>query len=218
MENIELKLDLANKEVELNSEKNSLKYCVLFFFMIVVFGCKKSNNKQENTFEVLGGQKPKDVAIATAFDFPVGKPDAKGYYNAQVFGENNHLGDDWNGVKGGNTDLGDAIYAIANGYVVEAKDYGGGWGNVIRIVHTLPSKKQVESIYAHCDSILISKGDVVLLGQKIATIGTANGNYLAHLHLEIRNKVGMPIGGGYSLDTSGYEDPTKFINSHRILN
>ncbi len=27
----------------------------------------------------------------------------RGYYNAQVFGKNNHLGDDWNGVGGGNT-------------------------------------------------------------------------------------------------------------------
>jgi len=46
------------------------------------------------------------------FDFPIGKPNARGYYNAQKFQENNHLGDDWNGVGGGNSDLGDAIYTI----------------------------------------------------------------------------------------------------------
>lgn len=35
------------------------------------------------------------------FDFPVGKPDADGYYNAQDFQENYHLGEDWNGNGGG---------------------------------------------------------------------------------------------------------------------
>ncbi len=38
--------------------------------------------------------------IANAFDYPVGKPDAVGYYNAQPFGKNHHLGDDWNAVTG----------------------------------------------------------------------------------------------------------------------
>lgn len=39
-----------------------------------------------------------NILIADAFDFPVGKPDAKSYYNAQPFTKNNHLGDDWNAV------------------------------------------------------------------------------------------------------------------------
>jgi len=52
------------------------------------------------------------INYANRFDFPVGKPDAKGYYNAQIFGKNNHLGDDWNGANGGNSDLGEPIYAV----------------------------------------------------------------------------------------------------------
>lgn len=155
--------------------------------------------------------------IATAFDFPVGKPDAKGYYNAQGFGANHHLGDDWNAVTGGNTDLGDPIYAIAAGQVNFAEDIGGGWGNVIRILHQIPDGKQYESLYAHCDSLLAKAGDWVKCGQQIATIGTADDQYYAHLHLEIRDSIGMPIGGGYATDARGYLDPTQFLHAHRKL-
>jgi len=73
--------------------------------------------------------------IADGFDYPVGKPNAKGYYNAQGFAGTTHLGDDWNAVTGGNSDLGDPIYAVANGYVNFAEDLAGGWGNVIRVWH-----------------------------------------------------------------------------------
>ncbi|WP_109439166.1 MULTISPECIES: M23 family metallopeptidase [Aquimarina] len=149
--------------------------------------------------------------IASDFEYPVGKPNAKGYYNAQKFKENNHLGDDWNGVGGGNTDLGDPIYAIGNGYVSFAKDIKGGWGNVIRIIHKYKGK-YYESVYAHCDTIHIEEGDFVKKGTLIGTIGNAHGIYWAHLHLEIRDDIFMDIGGGYSEETSGYLDPTEFIN------
>ncbi|WP_299335566.1 M23 family metallopeptidase [uncultured Psychroserpens sp.] len=152
--------------------------------------------------------------ISNGFDFPVGKPDAQGYYNAQKFQENNHLGDDWNGVGGGNTDLGDPIYSLANGYISEVKNYEGGWGNVIRIVH-LHDDKLYESLYAHCDTMLVSVNKFIKKGEQIATIGNCNGYYLAHLHLEIRSDVNLDIGPGYSTDTKGYLDPTKFINKNR---
>ncbi|WP_235015701.1 M23 family metallopeptidase [Aquimarina sp. AU58] len=151
--------------------------------------------------------------IASDFDYPIGKSNAEGYYNAQKFRENNHLGDDWNGTGGGNTDLGDPIYTIANGYVSFAKDIKGGWGNVIRIIHRYKGK-YYESVYAHCDSIFVKEGDFVKKGALIATIGNANGIYLAHLHLEIRDDIFMDIGGGYANDRSGYLDPTKFINNN----
>lgn len=153
--------------------------------------------------------------LATAFDYPVGRPDARGYYNAQPFGKNTHLGDDWNALTGGNTDLGDTIYAIANGYINFAEDIEGGWGNVVRISHYLPNGSSVESLYAHCDRIIIAANQWVNIGEPIATIGTANDQYSAHLHLEIRERLGMPIGGGYSSNTNGYLDPTEFINNHR---
>ncbi|WP_240642318.1 hypothetical protein [Nonlabens xiamenensis] len=39
-------------------------------------------------------QEKSAIPLALSFDFPVGKPEAKGYYNAQAFGVNDHLGDD----------------------------------------------------------------------------------------------------------------------------
>lgn len=159
---------------------------------------------------------PKDkITFANSFDFPVGKPDGNGYYKAQSFGENKHLGEDWNGNGGGNTDLGDPVYACANGYVFFSENIKGGWGNVIRIVHSLDSITQMESLYAHLNTMEVDSGTVVKKGKKIGTIGTANGKYLAHLHFEMRYKVNLPIGGGYSSDTTGYLNPSKFIKDHR---
>ena len=155
--------------------------------------------------------------LAYNFDYPVGKPDAHGYYNAQGFGVNTHLGDDWNARTGGNSDLGDTIYAIANGKVNFTEDIGGGWGNVIRISHFLPDSNSVESLYAHCDEIFVDSREWVKIGEPIGTIGTAHGQYPAHLHLELREFPGMPVGGGYSTDTYGYLNPEKFIKEHRTI-
>lgn len=148
------------------------------------------------------------------FDFPVGAPDALGYYDAQPFGDNDHLGNDWNGNGGGDSDLGDPVYAVAAGTVTEATDYAGGWGNVVRIIH--PCGEAVESLYAHLDSIEVPSGAPVVRGQRIGTIGTAGGQYRAHLHFELRDRW-LPLGGGYATDDTGYLDPTEYIRRHRPL-
>jgi murein DD-endopeptidase MepM/ murein hydrolase activator NlpD len=134
--------------------------------------------------------------VSDGFDFPIGKPDAKGYYNAQPFMKNRHLGDDWNANTGGNSDLGHSIFAISNGIVSEVKDYSGGWGNILRIVHQLPNGELRESLYAHCQEIFVNKNDLIKKGDKIATIGNVGGIYYAHLHLEMRWKIGYPSNVG----------------------
>lgn len=151
------------------------------------------------------------------FDYPVGPPDGKKYYNAQKFGENTHLGDDWNGTGGGNTDLGDPVYSTANGLVVFAQNIGGGWGNVVRVVHVLSEKPlvTVESLYAHLERVDVKEGQALKRGQQLGTIGNAGGIYYAHLHFELRTEYGMEVGGGYSENTRGYTDPTAFIKKHR---
>ncbi len=155
------------------------------------------------------------IKYTNGFDFPVGKSNAEGYYNAQSFGNNFHLEDEWNGNNGGNTDLGDTIYSIANGYVCFAKDVKGGWGNVIRILHYIDDSTKVESLYAHSEEVFVKKGQYTPKGTPIATIDTANGKYTAHLHFEIRSDINLPIGKGYSKKSEGYLNPLQFIQSHR---
>lgn len=149
------------------------------------------------------------------FDYPVGPPDAKGYYDAQPFTKNTHLGEDWNGNGGGNTDLGDPVYAAANGYVSSVFDYGGGWGNVIRIIHKLPDGSCIETLYAHEKEVYVKVGDFVKRGKKIGIMGNLNGAIWAHVHFEMRRVVDMDLGGGYSTDTTGYMSPKAFIKLNR---
>ncbi len=51
------------------------------------------------------------VPLCDGFDFPVGKPDGKGYYRARGLRLKSprHMGEDWNGNGGGNSDLGDTV-------------------------------------------------------------------------------------------------------------
>src|SRR5437879_13153551 len=75
------------------------------------------------------------IPPAAHFDFPLGNENGAMAYNAQHFTENKHLGDDLNGIGGENSDLGDPIYAIADGHVLLARDGGAGWGNVVILLH-----------------------------------------------------------------------------------
>ncbi len=159
------------------------------------------------------------LPLADGFDFAVGPPDGTGYRDAQGFGVNNHLGEDWNGLGGGDTDLGDPVHAIAAGVVTEAWDHWAGWGQVVRIAHRFREsdgrERVVESLYAHLDTMAVRDGQAVTRGQAIGTIGDAHGQYLAHLHLELRGRPGMPLGGGYSSRRAGWLDPTVFIGLRR---
>src|SRR6476646_10828991 len=129
------------------------------------------------------------LPVATRFDFPLGSEHGALTYNAQRFTENHHLGDDLNGIGGENSDLGDPIYAVANGRVLLARDGGPGWGNVIIVLHAYEEngeRKYVQSYYGHVQDMLVRPGETVKRGQQIATVGTANGRYFAQLHFEMR--------------------------------
>jgi hypothetical protein len=190
--------------------------------------------------------------VADSFDFPVGqKVDgrvqatpaaeaadgiADGVKLDQAFGEKYakgkyHLGEDWNGTGGGDTDIGLPVYAIANGkvtFVGDPKDDDiGGWGNldVVIVEHELPSGEygsSVSSLYGHMQDVSVNEGDDVLRGQKIGEVGDfvadeGKKDQFAHLHFEVRDDEDIGVGIGYSstVKPSGYLDPSSFIANHR---
>jgi hypothetical protein len=158
------------------------------------------------------------IPTAAHFDFPLGNENGAMAYNAQHFTENKHLGDDLNGIGGENSDLGDPIYAIADGRVLLTRDGGAGWGNIVILLHAYlenGQRKYVQSYYGHVQAMLVRPGEIVKRGQQIATVGTANGRYFAHLHFEMREFLTPFIGAGYREDTRGWINPTKFIETHR---
>ena len=159
--------------------------------------------------------------VADGFDFPVGKPEGEGYYKARGYRPNGHLGEDWNGKRGGDSDLGDPVWACANGLVVFAQNFGHGWGNVVIVRHVYEEggrRKFADSLYGHLDKILCRAGQNLRRGQQLGTIGTGGGHYDAHLHFEMRKelRVGM-ARHRFPRDARVYWDPSTFIAAHRKL-
>lgn len=160
--------------------------------------------------------------LADGFDFPVGKPEATNYYKSRGFYPNGHLGEDWNGKGGGDSDMGDPIYSIGNGVVVHSDNVGVGWGNVVIIRHAFrdPSGKidMVDSLYGHLLERKVKLNQIVTRGQLVGTMGSNNGMYPAHLHLEVRKNLQIGMNRTqFARDYSNYYSPTQFISAHRQL-
>lgn len=161
------------------------------------------------------------LPLAVRFDQPMGAPNGAFTYNAQPFRITRHLGDDLNGIGGGNSDLGDPVYAAGTGQVVYAGVPGPGWGNMIILAHRVPdledpAKVRVyQTVYAHLEKILIKPEQVVQRGEQIGTVGTANGQYLAHLHFEVREGPYINPGAGYADSPLNRVSPERFIQEHR---
>ncbi len=141
-----------------------------------------------------------EVPVVDGFDPPVGDRAASAWhaykcdtvlcdeaYHADPQLRAWHPGEDWNGVGGGDTDLGDPIFAAGHGRVVAAGHFTPSWGNVVLVEHRLPDGTAIWSQYAHLDTVEVAEGDIVARGQRVGTLGKgANNVWKAHLHFEIR--------------------------------
>lgn len=201
--------------------------------------------KRETKLSVFDLYMAAGIPPADGFDFPFGDRNGKGAYIDKATGKKHtgwqvatafaesyslgiHTGEDWNGSGGGNTDLGQDVFAIGDGRVVFAGDCGRLWGNVIIIEHLFyenDRRRTIRSVYAHLQKIYAQRGERVQRRQRIAAIGQDPERLSdAHLHLELRwdatlSPAYWPASNGKNVAwvKEHYTSPEAFIRSHRTL-
>jgi murein DD-endopeptidase MepM/ murein hydrolase activator NlpD len=77
--------------------------------------------------------------------------------------------------------------------------YSGDYGNVV----VIEDENGLVSKYAHCDSLLVSTGQTVNMGDVIATVGNTGNLTGSHLHLEVI-KNGQYLNPLYFADTGSF--------------
>ena len=75
---------------------------------------------------------------------------------------------------------GSPIYAADSGTVYFAGD-GGGYGNLVKVDHG----NGMQTYYAHCSSLLVTSGQKVSRGERIALTGSTGNSTGPHLHFEV---------------------------------
>jgi murein DD-endopeptidase MepM/ murein hydrolase activator NlpD len=157
------------------------------------------------------------LPVTEEFDTPLRPPDGQGAVISFPFLEAGHLGEDWTTAKG-DAALGEPVYSVADGWVSVAQDFENAWGKVVFICYRLPEGRWppfVEVMYAQLNSMEVKPGDMVKRGQRIGTVGNANGTYPAHLHWEVRQTVGLGLGPGFDVKRDGWLSPSEFLTAHR---
>ena len=157
------------------------------------------------------------LPVADEFDTPLRPPDGNGTVITLPFLEAGHLGEDWTTAKGDEA-LGEPIYSVADGWVALAHDFENVWGKVAFIDYRLPPGRWppfAEVMYTQMQTMEVVSGQFVKRGQRIGTVGNANGIYQAHLHWEVRQTVGLGVGGGFDSRRDGWLDPSGFLAAHR---
>ena len=114
---------------------------------------------------------------------PSGRPVIKGWLSSR-FGKridpktgkkNFHRGYDYAGKTGAD------VVAVASGLIIRS-EYQKGFGNMIEIKHP----DGYSTLYAHNKENLVSVGDMVKKGDKIALLGSTGRSTGPHVHFEVR--------------------------------
>ena len=77
---------------------------------------------------------------------------------------------------------GTPIKAAASGTVTFSGNPSDGYGNYVIVTHA----NGVQTVYAHCSQLLVSKGQKVSQGDVIAKVGSTGNSTGNHLHFEVR--------------------------------
>lgn len=78
-------------------------------------------------------------------------------------------------------DKGTPIYSAFDGKVL-VSDYDEWNGNFLKIQH----EDDLMTVYCHCDSLNVKKGDVIRAGEVIGYVGSTGSSTGPHLHFELR--------------------------------
>jgi murein DD-endopeptidase MepM/ murein hydrolase activator NlpD len=133
-----------------------------------------------------------DAGGTIQWPFPTGVPisDGFGYRSSPGgIGSTNHQGIDFN------PGMGAPIQVIADGTVrLSQKSDAGGYGCYVIVDHNVNGMK-FASLYGHmqCNSVAMSKGEDVKVGQQVGNVGSTGTSTGAHLHFEIHNASDTPI-------------------------
>ena len=136
---------------------------------------------QPTTQVVAVGSKPRPKTMATgSFQWPIRGTISSGYGNRYIFGSYSfHSGIDIAAPYGA------SIAAADGGKVIwSGKGTGSYWsyGNYVVIDH----ENGLQTIYAHCSSLLVKAGERVFKGQVIAKVGATGRTTGNHCHFQVK--------------------------------
>jgi murein DD-endopeptidase MepM/ murein hydrolase activator NlpD len=93
--------------------------------------------------------------------------------------------------------MGTRINAVLDGTVIFA-GWQEGYGKIIQLSHS----GGIQTTYAHCSFIDVTKGETIKQGEKIGEVGSTGNSTGPHLHFEVR-KNGEP------------QDPEKYVKQNK---
>lgn len=175
--------EISNRIIEYNdsNEKSLVSFTVQKEPQVKV-GIQGIKSRDEVAFNATNGSSAelyKEVFLHNSLNTPI-----RGILTS-TFGEQregyNHKGIDLA------ANMGTPIEAALDG-TVYFSGIANGYGNVVMIRH----ENNLETIYAHCNTLNVSTGQNVTRGQVIAEVGNTGDSTGPHLHFEIRVN-GSPV-------------------------
>ncbi len=158
----------------------------------------------------------------TGFYYPTGTSnfnDDNGWLAIGCNGSVDYLQDEYHLGKDISSNVGDNVYAISGGVVVNKSLNGWGAGNIALVVkHTLTNGIEFLAVYGHIASFL-DVGSLVEAGKSFATIGSYSLG--PHLHFGIHLGTTIPSTNWGKLpcaswpNTNGFVEPISWIKTQK---